>query len=179
MAAAQTAAKKRRRHFYMTVKRLIDPDTGALVGAFVPLNPVDLRTMRERKFATGKEYKIVATQSRNPKFYRLAHALGGFLADHVAGFEGLGQHDAIKRLQELSGIGCESVKYDLPGIGTIERKEAESLDFERMDETRFRELWCGANYEAGWVGWLRLEKFPALPMGLRLDVEEMISKEPL
>ena len=173
------AAKPRKRYapVYFRVERVVRPETGELVGALVPLTEMDQRTMRERNYTTGKELRADLRQSRNPGFYRLAHKLGAFLADHVGGFDGLSQHDALKKLQELSGIGCIVALYDLPGVGTLRRTEAESLNFEDMDEGRFKQLWSGTDGRGGWIGWLRQEKWGGLAPELYDEVELLITGE--
>lgn len=183
MSAAEKAMHMlRTRAVYFTVKRMVDPDTGELVGCFVPSHPVDARSLRERGMNVGREVRCKdIKQSRNPKFFRLAHVLGGFLADHVEGFEGLGQHDAVKKLQELSGVGCceEAFTMDLGSLGIHAgtRRVAESLNFDEMDEGRFTELWDGghqAGHEGGWLGWLRKEKWGLLSPEQIEDVEAML-----
>lgn len=177
-----TAAKRKRasRPIFFEVMRVVLLETGEEVGALVPLTKWDRRSMRERKFTIGSEWRGDLKRARNPGFYRKAHVLGAWLADHVEGFEGLSQHDALKRLQELSGIGCtlESFHADMPGGGSLEFKRAvaESLNFEDMDEGRWCELWDGGTGEGGWLGWLRREKWGALSADQVEDVEALIRK---
>lgn len=175
--ATQKAKRKLRdRDVRVTVARMIDPETGEMVGCLRPTHPIDQRSMRERKFTVGKELRATLRQDRNPMFYRKAHVLSGWLADNVEAFSGLSQHDALKKLQELSGIGVESVEYDLPGIGKLTRSEAESLNFAGMDEGRFNELWSGADGHGGWIGWLRREVFGGLDAASREEVELIIQR---
>lgn len=175
--ATQKAKRKLRdRDVRVTVMRMVDPDSGELVGCLVPTHPIDVRSMRERRFTVGKELRATLRQDRNPMFYRKAHVLSGWLADNVEAFSGLSQHDALKKLQELSGIGVESVEYDLPGIGKLTRTEAESLNFADMDEGRFNELWSGADGHGGWIGWLRREVFGGLDAASREEVELIIQR---
>lgn len=175
--ATQKAKRKLRdRDVRVTVARMIDPDTGEMVGCLRPTHPIDIRSMRERKFTVGKELRATLRQDRNPMFYRKAHVLSGWLADNVEAFSGLSQHDALKKLQELSGIGVESVEYDLHGIGKLTRTEAESLNFADMDEGRFNELWSGADGHGGWIGWLRREVFGGLDAASREEVELIIQR---
>lgn len=175
--ATQKAKRKLRdRDVRLTVMRMVDPDSGELVGCLVPTHPIDVRSMRERRFTVGKELRATLRQDRNPMFYRKAHVLSGWLADNVEAFSGLSQHDALKKLQELSGIGVESVEYDLPGIGKLTRTEAESLNFADMDEGRFNELWSGADGHGGWIGWLRREVFGGLDAASREEVELIIQR---
>jgi hypothetical protein len=175
--AVRKAKPRRAAPVYLRVERLVRPETGEVVGALVPMTKMDFRTMRERRYVVGKELRADLKQSRNPMFYRLAHALGGWLADNVEGFEGLGQHAALKRLQELSGIGCETVEYDLPGIGKLTRTEAQSLNFEDMDEGQFSLLWQGDNAQGGWIGWLRLNRWGGLSPERMEEVERIIMGE--
>lgn len=174
-------AKLRRRPIQLTVMRLMVPETGELVPAFVPSHPIDRRIARERKFHVGMQLRGELKQSRNPGFYRLAHVLGAFLADHFEEFEGLNAHDALKRLQELSGVGVEEEEFtiDLGSLGTHRGKRtvAESLNFDDMDEGRFRELWDGGTGDGGWIGWLRREKFGGLDAASREEVELLIQGE--
>lgn len=175
--ATQKAKRKLRdRDVRVTVARMIDPETGEMVGCLRPTHPIDSRSMRERRFTVGKELRATLRQDRNPMFYRKAHVLSGWLADNVEAFSGLSQHDALKKLQELSGIGVESVEYDLPGIGKLTRTEAESLNFADMDEGRFNELWIGADGHGGWIGWLRREVFGGLDAASREEVELIIQR---
>lgn len=176
-AAAKVHAAKRRRAsrpIYFVVERVILPDTGEEIGALVPSTKWDRRSMRERKFTVGAELRGELKRSRNPGFFRKAHVLGAWLADNVEGFEGLSQHDAVKRLQTMSGIGCETETWhaDLPGGGTLDmnRVVPESLNFEDMDEGRWNELWTG------WIEWLRREKWGALDALQVEDVEAIIEK---
>lgn len=174
--AQKARAKLRSRDIRMTVLRVILPETGEMIGALVPDHPIDRRSMKERKLHVGKMVRATLREDRNPMFWRKVHILGGWLADNVESFAGLDMHAAIKRLQERSGIGCESVEYDLPGIGKLTRTEARSLNFSEMDEGEFATLWDGGNGEGGWIGWLRREVFGDLSEQSRLDVEAIIQK---
>lgn len=175
-ALAKAKKKLRTRDVNLEVRKLVDPETGELIGALVPAHPVDQRSLRERKFGTGRLLRATLRQDRNPMFYRKAHVLSGWLADNVELFSGLSQHDALKKLQEESGIGCEAVEYDLPGIGKLTRTEAESLNFADMDEGRWNELWDGGTGDGGWIGWLRREVFGGLAAESREAVELIIQK---
>lgn len=175
-AAQKARAKLRSRDIRMTVMKLVNPETGELIGALVPDHPIDRRSMKERKMFAGKSVRATLRQDRNPMFWRKAHVLGGWLADNVEAFSGCDMHSAIKRLQELSGVGCETVEYDLPGVGKLTRTEAQSLNFSDMDEGEFNSLWDGGTGEGGWIGWLRREVFGGLEATSREEVELIIRK---
>lgn len=175
-AAAKARAKLRSRDIRVTVMKLMHPETGELIGALVPDHPIDRRSMKERKFHVGKQLRATLRQDRNPMFWRKAHVLGGWLADNVEDYSGLGMHRALKKLQEDSGIGCETVEYDIPNVGKLTRREAQSLNFSDMDEGEFNTLWDGGNGMGGWIGWLRREVFGGLDATSREAVELIIQK---
>lgn len=142
-AAQRKAAKRASRPLYMTPMKLVDPSTGEEIGAFVPAHAIDQRLAKERKYRIGVEYRCEIKQKRNPKFHRLLHAIGALLVDNVDGFEGLDAHDAIKRVQRESGVCCEEVEIDIPGMDKLLAKQAESLAFDDMDADRFETLFNG------------------------------------
>lgn len=176
-ALAKAKAKLRSRDIRVTVMKVIVPETGELIGALVPDHPIDRRSMRERKFNTGKQLRITARQDRNPGFWRKAHVLGGWLADNVEAFHGLDMHAALKKLQEKSGVGVEVEEFQVPEIGLKgTRTVAASLNFSDMDEGEFNLLWDGGTGEGGWIGWLRREVFGGLDEASREEVELLIQK---
>jgi hypothetical protein len=177
--ARRLRARRTRRPVQVTVMRVVIPETGELVGALVPDHPVDRRTLRERGYGVGTQLRAELAHARNVKFFRLAHALGGFLADHVEGYAGLGQHDALKRLQERSGIGCTVETFTLDDGQQVRRSVAESLNFTDMDEGRWQELWDGgaqAGHNGGWTGWLRTHVFGDLEAITREEIEHLIER---
>lgn len=175
-AAKKIRAKRARRPIYLLVKKLIDPDTGELVGALVPAHEVDTRLLRERKFHTGKEVRGELKQPRTEWQHRLIHKIGQLVVDNVEGWEQLDCHDALKRLQLDANVCCETVEMDaspviaavldacevllgagarrvlagvLPEISTIPVKRAESLAFDEMEQDRFQELFDGITEHVG------------------------------
>lgn len=169
-AAKKIRAKRARRPIYLVVAKLIDPNTGALVGALVPADDVDGRLMRDRKFRIGRKIRAELKQPREEWQHRLIHKIGHLMVDHVEGWEQLEAHDAIKRLQLDANVCCEMVELDatpvisavldaceallgagarkvlagvLPEIRTIPVKRAESLSFDEMEQARFQELFDG------------------------------------
>lgn len=179
-ATAKARAKLRSRDIRMTVRKLVDPDTGELIGALVPDHPIDRRSMVERKMYAGKNVRATLRQDRNPKLWRKAHVLAGWLADNVEQFAGLDMHQALKKLQELSGIGCDEEEFtiDLGSLGVHKgvRKVAQSLNFDDVDEGEFTQLWDGGTGDGGWIGWLRANVFGGLAAASREEVEEIIKK---
>lgn len=142
-ALAKAKARRARRPIYATVMRLVDPDTGESIGAYVPAHPIDRELAKERKDPVGALVRLEVKRPRNIKFHRLVHAIGNMLVENVDGFEHLNSHDAIKRVQRESGICCEEMEIDIPNVGKLMVKVPESLSFDEMDADRFGQLFNG------------------------------------
>lgn len=161
--AQKKRAARARRPIYLHVRKLVDPDTGELLGALVPANVIDARLLRERKFTVGKEVRAEMKQPRIVWQHKLAHKIGWLMVDNVEGWEQLSSHDAVKRLQRESGVCCEELEIDVPGIGKLMIKQAESLAFDEMPQDRFEELfdgiteWIGKNYAQVMIDEVRAE----------------------
>ncbi|MCC4588732.1 DUF1367 family protein [Xanthomonas sp. NCPPB 1067] len=142
-AAKKVRAKRAARPIYLVVRKLIDPDTGELVGALVPANQIDSRLLRERRFNVGREIRAELKQPRNPAFHRMVHALGHLMVDGIEGFETLTAHDAIKRVQTEAGVFCEPFEIDLGPLGKASVAQPRSIAFDEMDEGEFGEFFRG------------------------------------
>ena len=142
-AAKRIRAKRARRPVYLMVRKLIDPETGEIVGALVPANEVDARLLRERKFHTGREVRAELKQPRNTAFHRLAHALGHLLVDNIEGFEALSAHDALKRIQAEAGVCCDPFEIDLGPLGKVSVMQPRSIAYDEMEGSEFEEFFRG------------------------------------
>jgi hypothetical protein len=170
-ALKKARAKLMRRPVGLTIAWVILEETGERIGALIPSHPIDRRSLKERKFGIGTQLRAELRRDRNPKFWNKAHVLGGWLADNVEAFHGLGLHDALKKLQEKSGVGCTIEEFDIPGFGKGTRTVAASLNFSDTDEGEFQVLWDG------WIEWLRKNAWPHLPPQARDEVEDLISRD--
>lgn len=148
-AAKKIKAKRARRPIYLTCMELMDPATGVLYGCFVPTHPVDQRLARERGYRKGHEYRAELKQARVTWQHRLIHKIGQLMVDFVDDWEQLSSHDAVKRLQRESGVCCEEVEIDIPGMGKLVAKQAESLAFDEMEQDRFELLFDGITEHIG------------------------------
>lgn len=128
---------------YFEVRLLVDPATGQEVGALVPRHKSDRRMLREKRLKVGDVVRLTLRKPRNEKFHRLVHGLGALVGQQVDGFEHMDAHAVIKRLQADSGVMCEPVVYQIPGLGNLTRSEPRSLAFDEMDEGEFQTLWRG------------------------------------
>lgn len=162
-AQKKIRAKRARRPIYVTCMRLVDPSTGVEYGAFVPSHPIDQRLAKERGFRVGREYRAEIKQAREGWQHRLIHKIGQLMVDNVDGWEDMRSHDAVKRLQRESGTCCEEMEIDVPGVGRLVVKQAESLAFDEMEQDRFEQLFdgitehIGTNYTQVLLGDVRAE----------------------
>lgn len=156
---------------YLVVKRMIDPDTGEVVGCLVPDGYINNLLMRQRKFRVNEVVRATITNPRSEKFHRLVHQLGTVVRQNIDGFESIeSSHEAIKILQRDSGVCCDvhqivatpiidsmikvaakilgdaaakMLAAVLPEIKEIPMNVPKSIAFDCMDESEFKELWGG------------------------------------
>jgi len=134
--------KRARNTVYLRAVKMIDPNSGEVVAAFVPAFPCDRSALRARKIATGSEVRAMLSKPRNTRFHRLGHALAAFIAEHIPEFDG-NAHDALKRMQRESGVCCEPLEIDLGPLGKVAVNQARSIAFDEMDEAEFAVLFSG------------------------------------
>jgi len=143
-AAAQKIRQKRaRRPIYLTCVRVAVLETGEERLAWVASHPIDARLMKEHGWHSGAEARAELKRSRNVKFHRLAHAVGNLLVDNVEEFRALNGHDALKQVQQRSGVCCEPIEIDLGSLGKVQAQFARSIAFDEMDEQEFGEFFRG------------------------------------
>lgn len=139
-------AKKRkppRRPVYFEVRRVIDKQTGEERLGLLAAYSADRDLMRQRKYRAGDLVRAELAKPRNSKFHRLVHALGTLIAEHIEGFEGMDAHAVIKRMQRETGLYCEDQDIEIPGFGRLVVKVAQSIAYDKMDDSDFKALWSG------------------------------------
>jgi len=139
---------------------------GAPRAAWVAASATDATALRERGYKPGDITRNDMRAPRNLAFHRLAHAIGGLVAEHIERYEGMGQHQALKELQFDSGIECDVTRTEIPGVGILESKQPRSLAFASMEQGRFYE------FVAGVCGYIACEHWPQCTPE---QVEEMAS----
>lgn len=112
-------------------------------GAFTPADISCQARLRDKGFKTGDLVFVEFRKPRNPKFHRLAHALGQLCAENIEAFNGMDPHRVLKRLQIEAQIGCEEMAIVVPGVGKCLHLIPRSLSFESMDEGEFHEVIAG------------------------------------
>lgn len=137
---AKKPGKPKPMPIYLTVRKLMDPVTGQIVGAFVPNCDTDQHYLRERGYKVGEKVRAVLTKPRNEKFNRLVHGLGHLIVENIEGFEGLRAHDAIKKLQSIAKIHCHIETLTIEDV-VVQRFIPQSLSFDSMDEYTFQDFW--------------------------------------
>lgn len=142
--SAKRAAKRITQPVYMRVARLVDPETGELVGALVPESRTAQKQMHERRMSVGTVVRAEFRKPRNVGFHRLVHALGTIAREQIEALsDTTDAHDCIKRLQREAGVCCEVQVLDLGALGKHGIRVARSIAFDAMDEGEFRELMEG------------------------------------
>lgn len=136
--------KRPSRPIHFVVRRVVDLATGEELGALVPSTGWDRKAMRDRKYHVGSELRADLKKPRNPVTHRMLHALASLVATNIEGFdEDPEAHAVVKRLQRESGLFCETVETEIPGLGVLAIKQARSLAFDDLDEGEFTELFRG------------------------------------
>lgn len=137
---AKKPAKPKPMPVYFTVRKLIDPATGQVVGAFVPNSDEDKNYLRERGYRNGEKVRAVLTKPRNERFNRLVHGMGYLIATNIEGYEGLTSHEAIKKLQVEGLIYCNIEILTFENI-EFKRHIPRSISYDSMDEHNFQDFW--------------------------------------
>lgn len=148
-AQRKVRAKRARRPIYCAIQRVAVLETGEERLAILASHPIDRRLMKERGYKAGDEVRVEIKKKRVEWQHRLIHKIGQLVVDNVEGFEQLTSHDAIKRLQRESGTCCEEMEIDVPGIGRLMIKQAESLAYDEMEQDRFEVLFDGITEHIG------------------------------
>lgn len=112
-------------------------------GCFVPADLSCQMRLREKGFRTGDLVFMEIRKPRNPRFHRLAHALGQLCSENLEAFEGMAAHNVLKRLQLEAQIACDEMAIIVPGVGKCLHLTPRSLSFESMDESEFKEVIAG------------------------------------
>ena len=109
-------------------------------GVLTPYDNATIEALRTRKYSVGDVLAAELSKPRNPRFHRLAHALGELVAGNIDSFKGMNGHDVLKRLQIEGNIGCDEIALNFPGIGPCSYRIPRSLSFESMDQGQFGEV---------------------------------------
>lgn len=167
MTKAAPKPKRPSRPVYMTWRKMIDEATGERILALRASSPFDQRALKARGYHADDDVRVEMRQPRNSRFNALAHALGGLLVDNVPGFEGMDAHDALKRIQRETGVQCDEMTLELPGLGKVPVKMARSIAFDSMSAEAWAELW------AAMVEHIRKAYWPQLDSGTIDQMVEM------
>lgn len=148
---------------YGLVMKLVVPETGEQVKAFVPDGPANKAICNARKYTAGSSVRMLIQKPRNGEFHKLAHAVGTVLHENVPGFEQLKAHAALKKVQQLAGVCCDIMMIDLGMLGVHPVKVPRSIAYDEMEDGEFHELFEGVtsyideHYSAGLCDEVRRE----------------------
>jgi hypothetical protein len=110
-------------------------------GALVPADRYSAEALKARKLGPGDVVFATLRKPRNPKFHRLAHALGQMLVENLDEFAELDSHSCLKRLQLEADIACDQMAINFPGLGPCSYRMPRSLSFESLDQTQFEAVY--------------------------------------
>ena len=108
-------------------------------GALCPADLYAEKLFNDRKLKIGQVVQVELFKLRSKGFNRLAHRIGGLIAENIPAFEGMDAHKALKRLQIESGTACDEIGISVPGFGLCIQKIPRSFSFESMDESEYRD----------------------------------------
>ncbi len=111
-------------------------------GCLVPYDGATVALLRGKGYALGDVVSADLRKPRNPKFNSLAHKFGEMVADNIEAFNGMDEHDVLKRLQWEGNIGCEEMGVVAPGLGACVVRIPKSLSFESMDDGEFSQIYA-------------------------------------
>ena len=111
-------------------------------GGYAPADASTASQLRSRH-KVGDLVFAEFKKPRNPGFNRLAHQLGGMLAENLDAFDNMDAHAVLKRLQDEADVGCDALPMRIPNVGPVEYRIPRSLSFESMDEAEFRAVITG------------------------------------
>jgi len=110
-------------------------------GALVPADRYSSDALKARRLGPSDVVFATLRKPRNPKFHRLAHALGQMLVENLDEFADLDSHSVLKRIQLEADIGCDQMAINFPGLGPCSYRIPKSLSFESMDQLRFEAVY--------------------------------------
>lgn len=110
-------------------------------GALVPADDHARKVLRDRNYSIGDVVFAEIRKPRNPKYHRLAHALGQLLVENLDEFAELDAHSVLKRVQLEADIACDQMAINFPGLGPCTYRIPRSLSFESLDQTQFEAVY--------------------------------------
>ena len=141
-AAAKVKAKLRSQPVYLRMEKLVRPETGELVKAFVAMTGWDRIAFKERKYHVGTEVRAELKKPRDLSQHRRSHAIAKLVFENFEDFPE-DAHDCLKQLQRESGVFCDISEYTSVDGVKFEVKEARSLSFDSMEQGEFEQFYKG------------------------------------
>ena len=140
---APAPAKQKRipSRIYVDIRKMIDPETGELVGCLVPAGQVDRDILRRKKARVGARIRTTVSRERNYGQHKYVHKIGQFVEANIEGFEGKDVHEIVKQLQLDADAFSDRERLQIEGFeGYLIRRVARSIAFDEMEEGDFQSL---------------------------------------
>lgn len=142
-------------------------------GSFRAADDHSRELLRSKGLKRMQRVRFKVEAERDYTQWKKAHALGTLIAQNLEDFaefmrdDGkVDSHGALKKLQRLSGVECEQMELEIPGIGKLTVNQPLSLAFDEMDEIRFENAYTGLCQYLVAKYWHELD---------RVSIEEMAS----
>lgn len=169
-----TKPRKQSRPIYMAWRQLIDPETNGPRMALVAIDAVGQAQLKERRYRHGDRVRCELSQPRHYGNHKFAHKVGTLALRQLPGFELCDTaHDAVKKLQQDSGVCCDVTTTDIPGVGRIEFKQPQSIAFDKMSEEVFK------GFVAGICEHIRATYWPSMTVEQIAEMIELQSADQL
>ena len=138
-------------------------------GALVPNTQQAASLLRANGYKIGDVVMADICKERNPRFMRLAHAIGRLCVENIDAFIGVDSHTVLKRIQLESGTACDEQVAHLPDGTQFLIRQPKSMAFDKMCENEFNSLVIGL------CTWISMRYMPTLtPDKVRVLAEAMI-----
>jgi hypothetical protein len=88
-------------------------------GALVPATEHDSERLRKQDLRIGQTVFAEIDTERHPKDLKRIHRLGQIVCENIDQFAHLDAHQAIKKLQAESGVGCDFMQVSVTSLRKI------------------------------------------------------------
>ena len=133
------------RPIWGSLVKCVDPDTGEMFVAWRAYPGEDAAEMKRRGYRVGDELSTEFRTDRNLLNFRQAHALAGFVRDHVDSYDPhMDNHAALKQLQRDADIECDHQQQELDlgpmGKHMLDIRTPRSLQFSTMPQEVWKDV---------------------------------------
>lgn len=140
-------------------------------GCLKPADGFCQKRLREKNFKVGD---IVSAEVKKPReywYHKHAHVFGELVAQNIPDFEGMGAHEALKRIQREGEIACEYLTYRDKDGNRLTLIYPRSLSYDEMDQAEFEQVFTAMCRHVAMQYW------PGLTADQVADMAEMMGDQ--